>query len=263
MTGCSLSIVIPCYNERDNIPLLLEGFGQAMARSCVNCPAIEVVLVDNGSTDGSDKVIRELLPRYPFARTLRVEVNQGYGYGILQGLDSCRSDYIGWTHADLQTDPNDVIKAYSLITQEDMFVKGRRRGRPLSDQFFTTGMSVFESLYLGAGLYDINAQPNIFPRNFYESWKNPPYDFALDLYALYMAKKKKIKRVLIYTSPVFTSGTMPSTFNIDVTGVKVLRINYPDGGGYCKIASIFDGKLYNSNNISQKDSEESTLEAAN
>lgn len=195
MTGCSLSIVIPCYNERDNIPLLLEGFGQAMARSCVNCPAIEVVLVDNGSTDGSDKVIRELLPRYPFARTLRVEVNQGYGYGILQGLDSCRSDYIGWTHADLQTDPNDVIKAYSLITQEDMFVKGRRRGRPLSDQFFTTGMSVFESLYLGAGLYDINAQPNIFPRNFYESWKNPPYDFALDLYALYMAKKKKIKMV--------------------------------------------------------------------
>ncbi len=69
--------------------------------------------------------------------------------------------------------------------------------------------------------------------------------------------------VLIYTSPVFTSGTMPSTFNVDVTGVKVLRIKYPDGGGYCKIASIFDGKLYNSNNISQKDSEESTLEAAN
>ena len=56
---------------------------------------------------------------------------------------------------------------------------------------------------------------------------------------------------------------MPSTFNVDVTGVKVLRIKYPDGGGYCKIASIFDGKLYNSNNISQKDSEESTLEAAN
>ena len=56
---------------------------------------------------------------------------------------------------------------------------------------------------------------------------------------------------------------MPSTFNIDVTGVKVLRINYPDGGGNCKIATVFDGTFYNVNNISQKTSEESTLETAN
>ncbi len=68
--------------------------------------------------------------------------------------------------------------------------------------------------------------------------------------------------VLIYTSPVFTSGTMPSTFNIDVTGIKVLRINYPDGGGNCKIATIFDGKLYNANNISKKENEESASEAS-
>lgn len=181
--------------ESDNIPLLLDGFGRAIGDCSQDSDilnSIEVVLVDNGSTDDSAEVIRKLLPRYPFARTLRVEVNQGYGYGILRGLDSCQSDYIGWTHADLQTDPGDVIKAYSLLVQEGVFVKGRRRGRPLSDQFFTNGMSVFESLYLGARLYDINAQPNIFPRSFYETWKNPPYDFALDLYALYQARRKKL-----------------------------------------------------------------------
>lgn len=200
MEGYTLSIVIPCYNERDNIPLLLDAFDRAV-RDCVaeysikyptKCP-IEVVLVDNGSTDGSDKVLRELLPAYPFARTVSVEVNRGYGYGILQGLASCQTDYIGWTHADMQTDPGDVVRAYSLLVQEGLFVKGRRRGRPLSDQFFTTGMSIFESLYLKARLYDINAQPNIFPRSFYEEWKNPPYDFALDLYALYQARKKRLK----------------------------------------------------------------------
>lgn len=49
-------------------------------------------------------------------------------------------------------------------------------------------MGVFETLYLGKSLFDINAQPNIFPRSFYESWQTPPYDFSLDLYALYMAK---------------------------------------------------------------------------
>ena len=191
MGGYTLSIVIPCYNEKDNLPLLFDGFGRAIK----DCGLIEVVLGDNGSTDGSAEVIQKLLPRYPFARTLRVEINQGYGYGILQGLASCQSDYIGWTHADLQTDPGDVIKAHGLLVQEGLFVKGRRRGRPLSDQFFTTGMSVFESLYLGARLYDINAQPNIFPRSFYEMWKNPPYDFALDLYALYQAREKKLEIV--------------------------------------------------------------------
>lgn len=198
MGGYTLSIVIPCYNERDNIPLLLDGFGWAIGDCSLDSDlsdSIEVVLVDNGSTDDSAEVIRKLLPRYPFARTLRVEVNQGYGYGILQGLASCQSDYIGWTHADLQTDPGDVIKAYSLLVQEGLFVKGRRRGRPLSDRFFTTGMSVFESLYLGARLYDINAQPNIFPRSFFETWKNPPYDFALDLYVLYQAGEKKLRIV--------------------------------------------------------------------
>lgn len=196
MGGYTLSIVIPCYNEKDNIPLLLDGFGRVIGDCSQDSDilnSIEVVLVDNGSTDDSAEVIRKLLPRYPFARTLRVEVNQGYGYGILQGLASCQSDYIGWTHADLQTDPGDVIKAYSLLVQEGVFVKGRRRGRPLSDQFFTTGMSVFESLYLGARLYDINAQPNIFPRIFFDEWKNPPYDFALDLYALYMARRRNLK----------------------------------------------------------------------
>ena len=42
-------------------------------------------------------------------------------------------------------------------------------------------------------MWDINAQPNIFPKSFYLRWKNPPYDFSLDLYAVFMARKNKIK----------------------------------------------------------------------
>lgn len=182
-----LSIVVPCYNEKDNIPLILERFNDVVKRDDV-----EVVLVDNGSTDGSAEVFDQLLPQYAFAKMVKVPVNQGYGYGILQGLKECRGEYIGWTHADMQTDPADVLKALDLIEEEKglVFVKGNRRGRPLFDVFFTMGMSVFETCYLRKKLYDINAQPNIFPRVFYEGWENPPYDFALDLYALYMARKK-------------------------------------------------------------------------
>lgn len=56
-------------------------------------------------------------------------------------------------------------------------------------------MGVFESAYLGKPLFDINAQPNIFPRDFYESWENPPLDFALDLYAFYMARVRGLRLI--------------------------------------------------------------------
>lgn len=185
-----LSVVVPCYNEKENIPLILERFNEAMTRADV-----EVILVDNGSTDGSAAVLDELLPRYRFARRVRVEVNQGYGYGILRGLRVCRGAYVGWTHADMQTDPADILKALAFIEAQtgSVFVKGNRKGRPLFDVFFTVGMSVFESLYLGQWLWDINAQPNLFPRAFCARWKNPPKDFSLDLYALYMARKMRLR----------------------------------------------------------------------
>ncbi len=187
-----LSVVVPCYNEEENIPLILARFDEVIDRNDV-----EVILVNNGSTDGSAGVLEELLPKYAFARTVLVEVNQGYGYGILQGLQQCRGEYIGWTHADMQTDPADILKALAILEEEKglVFVKGNRKGRPLFDVFFTAGMSLFETCYLHKKLYDINAQPNIFPKVFYDSWENPPYDFSLDLYALYMARKKKLRVV--------------------------------------------------------------------
>ena len=107
-----LSIVVPCYNEAENIPLILKRFGEVIKRD-----DIEVILVNNGSTDGSAAMLDELLPQYPFARTVLVPVNQGYGYGILQGLKAAKGDFIGWTHADMQTDPGDVVKAYHILEE--------------------------------------------------------------------------------------------------------------------------------------------------
>ncbi len=185
-----LSIVIPCYNEAENIPLILKRFSEVIRKE-----NIEVILVNNGSTDNTAAVLKELLPKYRFARTVLVKENQGYGYGILQGLDSADGDYMGWTHADMQTDPKDVVKAYKIIRKSSgkkLYVKGNRKGRPIFDTLFTFGMSVFETLFFMTPMEDINAQPNIFPLEFYKKWRNPPHDFALDLYAMYMAKKHGI-----------------------------------------------------------------------
>lgn len=183
-----LSIIVPCYNEEKNLPMLLDAFDKAIGRKDV-----ELVIVNNGSTDDSEVVLDGLLHSYPFARKVDVSVNKGYGFGIMSGLRAAKGEYLGWTHADLQTDPCDVLKALSIIelnnNDHNLYIKGDRKGRPLFDQFFTSGMSLFETIYMGKKLWDINAQPNIFHKSFFDKWEsNAPDDFSLDLYVLYMAK---------------------------------------------------------------------------
>lgn len=182
----TLSIVLPCYNESRSIPLILDRFSQVLDRN-----DIEVIFVNNGSTDNSQQVLEELLPKYSFARCVHVAVNQGYGYGLYCGLQAGLGRYLGWTHADMQTDPLDVLRAIRLIeaspSKSTTFVKGLRIGRSWVDQVFTIGMSCFASMILMTPLWDINAQPNIFPRTFLERFDNPPCDFSFDLFYYFMA----------------------------------------------------------------------------
>jgi len=187
-----LSIILPCYNEEKNIPLILSKFSEI-----IRDDSIELILVNNGSTDDSGILLDKLLPKYSFARSVEVDVNQGYGNGITQGLKRSKGEFICYTHADLQTNPSDVLKALEIIENQDnpknCFIKGNRKGRPFSDQIFTVGMSIFETLYLGVNLWDINAQPNLFHKDFFEKLENIPKDFSLDLYFLYVAYKKNLR----------------------------------------------------------------------
>ena len=209
-----ISLIIPCYNEAANLPLLLD--------SC-NCLKeggnIEIILVDNGSTDNSPEILNTLLPKYPHCRTIRVAVNQGYGYGILSGLRSAQGDLLAWTHADMQTDLKDILEGLkffsSNIGNKSIYVKGRRIKRPLVDYIFTIGMSIFETCLLRTRLWDINAQPNIFSRQFFESWKNPPHDFSLDLFVYFTARNQGL--------PVFR---FPVEFGKRANGVSHWNVSW-------------------------------------
>lgn len=183
----TLSLVIPCYNEAANLPLLLDRCAD-VARA----PGTEIILVDNGSTDDSPAVLAEMLPGHPGCRSIRVECNQGYGHGVLAGLRAARGEVLAWTHADMQTDPQDALRGleYFKTHGPGIFVKGRRYGRPLTDVVFTVGMSCFETLLLRKPLWDINAQPTMFGRRFFDSWDDPPNDFSLDLYAYHLARSR-------------------------------------------------------------------------
>jgi len=191
-----LSLIIPCYNEAANLPLLLER-----CSSLGNSANIEIILVDNGSTDHTAQVLDSLLPQHAHCRSVHVPVNQGYGFGILSGLKAAKGDLLAWTHADMQTDPKDAIKGLKLfqLYGNEIYVKGQRIKRPLADVIFTIGMSIFETALLRTRLWDINAQPNMFSRAFFESWVNPPHDFSLDLYVYFTARNQGLP---VYRFPV-------------------------------------------------------------
>ncbi len=206
-----ISLIIPCYNESKNLPSLIEKCRQ------LDSEIFEVIIVNNGSTDDSSNVLISLInSEYSFIKSVKVDVNQGYGNGILCGLKSSTGNVIGWTHADLQTDPLDSNQVRDLIKQygENIFIKGQRYGRPISDVIFTVGMSFFESILLKKLLWDINAQPTFFPRKFFDEWNSPPNDFSLDLFAYYQAKKNDLK---VIRFPVFFGKRLHghSHWNID------------------------------------------------
>jgi glycosyltransferase involved in cell wall biosynthesis len=190
-----LSLILPCYNEGVGLTALLKR----LKAVSLECSDIEFVLVDNGSSDDTVELVRNASADNSSIHPVRVEVNQGYGYGILQGLKVATGDYLGWTHADMQTNPADVLKALSILDKEtdssQLYIKGKRYARPMFDKVFTFGMNTVETLLFQRLLFDINAQPNIFPRSFYDGWKNPPYDFSLDLFAYVMAIRQGLKVV--------------------------------------------------------------------
>jgi len=220
MSDILLSVIFPCYNEEKNIPLIVDSLSCLSDRD-----DIEIILVNNGSVDKSAEILNELSNNN--FRVVTVEENQGYGYGILQGLKAAKGDFLGWMHADMQTDPRDLLKAADIIKENNhsdkLYIKGSRKKRKFFDNIFSISMGIFESLYLGSFLWEINAQPNIFHRSFYNSWQEPPHDFSLDLYVYYMAKKQRldIKRFdVIFPDRIHGDSSWNNSFSDRITFIK-------------------------------------------
>ena len=183
-------IVIPCFNEADGLSNLIDECLEVIRLSKGE---LGFILVNNGSKDSSNSIFEEINGKFPNIRIVELLENQGYGGGILAGLSESSASIIGWTHADLQTPLIDCLRAVKEIEGDVTFVKGQRTGRSISDQIFSSGMGIFESLLLQSRLAEINAQPTVFARNFLEKWANPPSDFSLDLYALVMAVRSELQ----------------------------------------------------------------------
>jgi len=183
----TLSIIVPCHNEEKNVPLIVERF-RVLHRE----EPFELIVVNNASQDGTGAALENFRhkPEYSFLRVVD-EPTPGYGRAIMTGLKVAGGDILAWTHADLQTDPSDVLTAYRKYRDSSgkRVVKGRRIKRGGIDEVFTFVMGVLASVVLRLPLWDVNAQPKVFDREFFGLLTNPPDDFSLDLYWLWLAKK--------------------------------------------------------------------------
>ena len=186
----NFTFVIPCYNEEENLPELID---QLFLYSSENQDCL-FLLVNNGSTDNS-KAILDNIGSNPRLSVLNLEFNQGYGGGIWAGVSSSRTEWTGWFHADLQISLEEVIRLKNLTKATSRASKGIRTGRPIFDRLLTGGMSIFCSLLFSRILLDINGQPTIYKTEFLKAISSPPSDFSLDLHCYIEAKKAGVNLV--------------------------------------------------------------------
>jgi len=121
-----LSVIIPVYNEEESLPLLfdklfpvLDGLGKTF----------EVVIVDDGSRDGSFHVLKAACVQRPEIRAIRFRRNSGQTAAMMAGIDVARAPVIVTLDADLQNDPEDIPLLLAQLDEGSDVVSGWRKDR--------------------------------------------------------------------------------------------------------------------------------------
>jgi dolichol-phosphate mannosyltransferase len=161
-----ISLVMPCYNEekaiRHTIPRLIQAFREAGHR-------LQIVAVDNGSADKTSEIIQELAEQHSSVTPCRVEVNEGYGNGLLNGIPLCRAPWIGFIQADGPVDESDVVRLYEVATNADVPVVAKVRRRFRMDGIVRKIVSISYNLFVRLlwptlASLDVNGNPKLIRR---------------------------------------------------------------------------------------------------
>ncbi len=127
-----ISIISPVYNESDNIEIFINKVFQVMDESSRNW---ELIIIDDGSTDGSRDILKKLSKEKPELRVLLLSKNFGQTPAIQAGFDKAKGKYFVTLDSDLQNDPKDIPKVLNKLIDEELdLVVGWRKNR--KDNFF-------------------------------------------------------------------------------------------------------------------------------
>ncbi|WP_027244772.1 glycosyltransferase family 2 protein [Leisingera daeponensis] len=121
-----LSVVVPCYNEEESVPLLVERLVQAIEPWAQDA---EIILADDGSSDGTWAAIEAAHARHPVVRGIRLSANRGHQVALTAGLEAARGARIFMLDADLQDPPEILPDMMMMMDRGYDVVYGRRAER--------------------------------------------------------------------------------------------------------------------------------------
>jgi dolichol-phosphate mannosyltransferase len=134
----ALSLVIPCYNEQDNLRPLITAIRAAVDPLTLS---YEVVITDDCSEDKSWEILKELAGSDPRIRVQRFAFNCGESAASWAGLKAARGEYLFTLDADLQNDPKDLPKFLEALKQFDCVCGTRLETRGKGDNFIRIASS--------------------------------------------------------------------------------------------------------------------------
>jgi glycosyltransferase involved in cell wall biosynthesis len=122
----SVSAVFPCYNDEPTIGRLIDDVHGAL---CPLVADVEVIVVNDGSADGSGALLDRLAETRHWLRVIHHERNGGYGQALITGFTAARNEWIFYTDGDAQYDAGEAALLIPLATDEVDIVQGYKIGR--------------------------------------------------------------------------------------------------------------------------------------
>lgn len=172
MQQIDFSLVIPFYNEEENVESVLQKIIHELNNQS---HSYEIIAVDNGSKDNTSNILSKIASTNSRIKIITIEINQGYGYGISTGLQHTKGTIIGYTDGDNQVNPKDILRCVELMYQNKLIslYKGIRKNRQdgLLRIFYSKGYNYLARLLFNLKVKDINAKPKLFYRSIYDQIK--------------------------------------------------------------------------------------------
>jgi glycosyltransferase involved in cell wall biosynthesis len=164
----TLSLVIPVFNEADSLELLVDEIDEALAQ--LGRP-YEIVFVDDGSTDGSFRVMKGLAEARPEVCVVRLRRNFGKAAALAHGFAVCRGDYIVTLDGDRQDDPREIPRLIAPLDADFDLVSGWKQSRqdPLSKTLPSRFFNWTVRRTTGIPLHDFNCGLKAYRREVIET----------------------------------------------------------------------------------------------
>ena len=162
----SLSIILPAFNEAANIRHVVE---EAYRTIPTLTPIFEIIVVNDGSKDGTGDICDQLVEEFPDVRIVHHPRNRGYGAALKSGIERARYDIIFFTDSDRQFDLKEVA---ALLEETDAYdiVAGYRARRqdPPYRLLFAWGWNILVRIVLGVRIRDIDCAFKAFKRHVFD-----------------------------------------------------------------------------------------------